>query len=89
MKPGNLKPHRSCAIRCISGGIPPVFVVRDEDENAIYLLMIGEDDRTLNREVLDYVADPIELSGEIVREGDVLLLRTEPTSFRRLYRGDS
>src|SRR5690606_3083584 len=28
MNPGNLKTHKSCAIRCISGGIPPVLLVR-------------------------------------------------------------
>ena len=83
MKPGNLKPHRSCAIRCISGGIPPIFVARDESGAALHLLMIGGDGRTLNKEVLDFVADPIELDGEIVRDGGLLVLRTEPTSFRR------
>ena len=30
MNPGNLETHRGCAIRCISGGIPPMLVVRDE-----------------------------------------------------------
>ena len=25
MKPGFGKPHRSCAIRCISGGVPPIL----------------------------------------------------------------
>ena len=83
MKPGNLKPHRSCAIRCISGGIPPIFVARDESGAALHLLMIGGDGRTLNKEVLDFVADPIELDGEIVRDSGLLVLRTEPTSFRR------
>ena len=28
MKPGNLKTHRACAVRCISGGVPPVLLVR-------------------------------------------------------------
>ena len=26
MKPGRSKPHRACAVRCISGGIPPFKV---------------------------------------------------------------
>lgn len=85
MKPGNLKAHRSCAIRCISGGIPPVFVARDGNGNAIHLLLVGADGRTLNKEVLDYVADPIELDGEIVRDGGLLVLRAEPASFHRRY----
>lgn len=85
MKPGNLKPHRSCAIRCISGGVPPIFVARDEADNMLQLLMVGADDRTLNKEVLDFVADQIELEGEIVRDGGMLILKTEPASFRRRY----
>jgi len=28
MNPGQLTPHRACAIRCISGGVPPVLLVR-------------------------------------------------------------
>src|SRR4051812_28458465 len=29
MKPGEGKPHKDCAIRCILGGMPPVLKVRD------------------------------------------------------------
>src|SRR5688572_24269745 len=29
MKPGEGKAHRSCAIRCVAGGIPPVFHAND------------------------------------------------------------
>ena len=25
MNPGNGKVHRDCAVRCLSGGIPPIF----------------------------------------------------------------
>ncbi len=85
MKPGNFKAHRACAIRCISGGIPAVFVARDHEGASMHLLLVGSDDRILNDEILDYVADPIELDGEILRDGGLLVLRTEPASFRRLY----
>ena len=39
MNPGQLTPHRACAIRCISGGVPPVLLVRQKDGPAIYLLL--------------------------------------------------
>ena len=39
MNPGQLLPHRACAIRCISGGIPPVLLVRQTNGPAIYLLL--------------------------------------------------
>ncbi len=84
MKPGNGKPHRACAIRCISGGIPPVFVVRDEAGNTEYFLMTGADGRAVNKEVLDMVAEPLEIRGEVLRSGSDLILRAEPGEFRRL-----
>ena len=40
MNPGQLTPHRACAIRCISGGCPPVLLVRQNDRQAIYLLLV-------------------------------------------------
>ena len=82
MKPGNLKAHRSCAIRCISGGIPPVFVARDESDNAVYLLLVGTDNRALGSEILDIVADPLEVEGEVLRDGALLILKADRDAFR-------
>src|SRR5947209_5586968 len=31
MNPGQLTPHRACAIRCISGGCPPILLARQKD----------------------------------------------------------
>ncbi len=87
MKPGHLKPHRGCAIRCISGGIPPIFVVHDEKGDAGYYLLSGSDGRALNKEVLDMIAEPLEIEGEILRMGSDLILRTEPQGFRRIESG--
>jgi len=84
MKPGNLKPHKACAIRCISGGIPPVFLVRDREGSALYLLLEGADGRAINDAVLDYVAEPLEITGRVERHDDMLVLKAEPNTFRRL-----
>jgi hypothetical protein len=84
MRPGNLKPHRACAVRCISGGIPPVLCVRDLEGRAEYLLLVGEEGQPLNRAVLEYVALPIEITGDVERVGDQLVLRTSPSKFRVL-----
>ena len=58
MNPGDLKTHKTCAIRCIAGGIPPVLLVRDTTGNAHYFLLVSESGRTVNAEVLDMVAEP-------------------------------
>lgn len=84
MNPGSGKVHRDCAVRCISGGAPPALIVRDADGDSRVLLLIGTDDRALNREVLPFVAEPLEISGRLVRSGATLILRSEPGHFRRL-----
>jgi hypothetical protein len=83
MKPGSLKPHRACATRCISGGIPPVLLVSGADGVAAYLLLVGTDGRQLNKEVLDMVAEKIEITGEVERLDNHLILKAEPDTFRR------
>jgi hypothetical protein len=83
MNPGSSKPHRDCAVRCISGGAPPLFVARDVEGRSLQLLLVGSDGRALNREVLDFVAEPLEITGEVVKTGDTLVLEAEPAAFRR------
>jgi len=38
IKPGELKVHRACAARCLSGGVPPLFLVRDGSARTALLL---------------------------------------------------
>ena len=83
MNPGNGKVHRDCAVRCISGGAPPAFVARDASGKTQVLLLVGSDGRALNREVLSFVAEPVEISGEVVRSGSNLILKADPSRFRR------
>jgi hypothetical protein len=84
MNPGNGQVHGDCAVRCISGGIPPAFAAPDASGRMEIVLLAGSDDRQLNKEVLPWVAQHIEISGELIRTDSLLLLRTEPSRFRRL-----
>jgi hypothetical protein len=84
MNPGQLAPHRACAIRCISGGVPPVLLVRQKDGPAIYLLLVSVDGQPLNKQVLDMVAEPVEITGEVERQGELLMLRADPATYRKL-----
>lgn len=86
MKPANWKPHRSCAARCISGGIPPLFVVRDAAGKTMDLLLVSSDGKAVNDEVLDFVAEPVAITGRLAREGDALVFRADPATYRRLSR---
>ena len=84
MNPGQLTPHRACAIRCISGGVPPVLLVRQKDGPAIYLLLVSAEGKPVNKQVLDMVAEPVEITGEVERQGELLIMRADPTTYRRL-----
>lgn len=86
MNPGNGKVHRACAVRCISGGIPPGLLAKDMHGRATVLLLAGADGRPLNREVLDFVAEPVRIEGRLLRMGDALLLKAEPKTFYRVAR---
>jgi len=86
MNPGQLTPHRACAIRCISGGAPPVLLVRQKDGPAIYLLLVSADGKPVNKQVLEMVAEPVEISGEVERQGEMLVLRSDPATYRRFDR---
>jgi len=84
MNPGELKPHRGCAARCISGGIPPVLCVRDGAGRASYLLLVSAGGTPVNAEVLDLVAEPVEITGRVERHGDNLVLFAAPETYRRV-----
>jgi hypothetical protein len=83
MNPGQGKVHRDCAARCIGGGIPPAFVVRDATGESRTLLLVGDDDRKLNREILDYVAEPVRLTGRLSRLGSTLVFSADLRSLHR------
>jgi hypothetical protein len=84
MKPGAGKSHRACASLCIRGGIPPLFVARRGDV-VRQMLLVGADGREVNLEVLDYVAEGVEIEGEVLRTGDQWTLRADLDSLRRLH----
>ncbi|MBZ5633753.1 MAG: hypothetical protein LAO55_11580 [Acidobacteriia bacterium] len=84
MNPGEHKVHRDCAVRCISGGVPPAFLARDAAGDARVLLLVGNDSRALSKEVLPFVAEPLEISGVLARTGSTLTLKADPARFRRV-----
>jgi len=77
MKPGNLKPHKACAIRCISGGIPPVLLVRNKQDEVRYVLLVSSEGKAVNQQVLKWVAEPVEVSGQLERWGDYDVLKAD------------
>lgn len=84
MNPGETKVHRECAVRCISGGIPPMLIARDVTGNKIALQLVSASGAPVNQDVLDFVAEPVRISGQVVRTGEQLLLKADPKTFQRV-----
>ncbi len=84
MNPGESKSHRDCAVRCISGGAPPLFVAASASGDRMQMLLVSPDGGALHRDVLPYVAEPVEISGQLESSGDLYVLHTTAASIRRL-----
>ncbi|MEM8962705.1 MAG: hypothetical protein AAGD38_14565 [Acidobacteriota bacterium] len=87
MKPGEGKAHRACAVRCLSGGIPPMFVLRDASGLPFdRLLLTDADGGAIDFETIyPYVAETVEITGEVTRHGrDLWVLQADATSIRRV-----
>jgi len=79
MNPGLGKVHRDCAARCLSGGIPPIFITTDGHEQ---FLLVGLDGLALGRDALrEFIGEPITIRGEVLARGDNRLLEIDPRSF--------
>lgn len=84
MNPGNLKPHRACAIVCIKGGVPPVLLVRRNGQAPLYYYLVDVDGSPLSEEILPFVAQPVSLDGEVIEACGLAFCRINPASIRRL-----
>jgi len=83
MKPGHGKPHRDCAIRCIAGGMSPVFWVRNENGEAIYYLILDANGKKMNDALKDHIAEPVSLEARAVQYDDWIVLYTNKESIKR------
>lgn len=82
MKPGENTPHRDCAIRCISGGIPPVFMVKNPSGETNYMLLADQNGNAINDKILKYVGIPIILKGSLDQVDEWFVLKVNPNDIR-------
>lgn len=78
MKPGEGKPHSDCAIRCIAGGIQPMFLIRNKNGEETYFILRGENGEPINDKILCDIGFPVEVSGKLSRVDDWLVLNVNP-----------
>lgn len=85
MNPGKGKVHRDCASRCLSGGIPPIYVTLDGEHQ---LLLVGLDGNAIGRDALrEFVGEPITIQGELLQRGESRLLRIDAGTLRHTPKG--
>lgn len=80
MRPGRGLAHKACANLCITGGVPPVFVLTAPVEGSDFLLLSGEDGGPPDTRMLDLVGRLVRLDGELVRRGDLLIFQADLTT---------
>src|SRR5882762_1814670 len=85
MNPGSGKVHRDCAARCLSGGIPPIFITTSGDtpDGREQFVLVGPDGSALAPDSLrDFIAEPITLRAELLQRGDLRFLQIDPKTLR-------
>jgi hypothetical protein len=81
MNPGRGKVHKDCAVRCLSGGIPPAFVTDNFAGRPATLLLIGPGRTPFAKAAfLQRVAQPLQVQGKVVKDGDQLFFEVEPAA---------
>ena len=65
MNPGRLEVHRACALRCISGGIPPMLFAHDANGQEVRLILVDRDGKPAGERVLPFVGRPVTVKGRL------------------------
>ena len=84
MVPGEGRTHRGCAVRCISGGAPPLLVAHDSAGTTMRLLLTDAGGGPVGSRILDLVAVPVRITGEMSRRAGLLYLAADPSTYERI-----
>ena len=75
MRPAEGKVHRACAVRCLSGGVPPGLLLRDADGNGVVAFLVGAGGGTLAFDP-QWGGRVVEAEGRLGLEDGTAVLRT-------------
>jgi hypothetical protein len=82
MKPGDGKTHKGCAVLCLRGGVPPLFVVTTGG-TVRYCLPVDAPDRPLGESRYPFVGEPITIVGQLDSSREMPILVIESIRRRR------
>ena len=63
-----------------------MLLVRRDGAPPLNLLLASVDGKPVNEQVIEFVAEPIEITGEVIRQDGLLILRADPATYRRVVR---
>jgi hypothetical protein len=86
MVPGAGKTHKECASLCLRGGIPPALHVQDRNGQSSLLLMTGPRGEPIGTAALRAAGEAISIRGTIARQGNWLMIRTDPAWWHTVSR---
>ena len=72
--------HRDCAVRCLSGGIPPLFAADDFEGAPATLILTDRAQKLLPKTSLPLAAKRVRVRGNVFQVGDSLRLETDPAA---------
>ena len=84
MKPGEGKPHKACAVLCLRGGIPPMFLT---DAGTLHVLVDTNGGALVGsalEEIIPYVGDRVEINATPAQVQGFSHLRIESDRVRQL-----
>jgi hypothetical protein len=84
MKPGEGATHRDCAVRCLLGSIPPMFVPHDRELGTSRLSLVGADGRAFAGALDEWAGRPVSIRGELFERGTQRFLAASPVNIRTL-----
>lgn len=82
MKPGDGRTHRGCALLCLKGGIPPLFVSRTGGATRPIRLLTSEFGGPVPDAQLDLAGLPVVVDGVVEEHDDLTVLRVFPNGVR-------
>lgn len=83
MRPGWGIAHKACANLCIAGDQPAVLATYRPVKGANFLLLADKNGNKPPNKMYDFVAIPAVLEGELVRYGDLLVLKADWSRTKR------
>jgi hypothetical protein len=82
MKPGGGMTHRGCAVLCLKGGVPPLFVSRVRGGDPSTYLLTGDDLGPIDDPLLELAGLPVTVEANVEQLDDIPVLRLTRAAVR-------